>query len=166
MVTERTVQRQDEQRKQTQRSCNWQQNTVGLWRVSIWMSCLLHGRCVAVLLVNLCVCDGSHLPTRSVSNHHNLQLPVLAVLLRVRHGAETYPDFICGKPKRWEMVTGMLSPSYRANHRWIKRQWSGQADAILTPVTPLLYSAWSTHTLLPPPTPILRLKTSLTATKN
>lgn len=59
---------------------------------------------------------------------------------------------------------GSVESSYQANHRWIKRQWSGQADAILTPVTPLLCSAWSTHTLPPLPTPILRLKTTLTAT--
>lgn len=60
---------------------------------------------------------------------------------------------------------GYVQCSYQANHRWIKRQLSGQADAILTPVTPLLCSAWSTHTLLPRPTPILRLKTTLTATE-
>lgn len=95
------------------------------------------------------VCSGGcaclrqpYLPAGSVSNHDDFQLLVLAVFLRVRHAAELNSN--CNRlPIRGglEGSRGSLRAALGGDHKWIKAEFSGQADAILTP--PTLAAAFS-----------------------
>ncbi|MEQ2192665.1 hypothetical protein XENOCAPTIV_015202 [Xenoophorus captivus] len=54
--------------------------------------------------------DGSHLPTCSVSNHHDFKLLVLAVLLRVRHDTACSPT-ACVRNARKQFEPETESPA-------------------------------------------------------
>lgn len=90
----------------------------------------------------------SHLPTRSVSNHYKFKLPVLAVLLWVRHGFELWPHCVSEwNLKVWGKFTGVLNTflqESRMNYKAVQKDRDRRHFETLVQ----LRSAWSIYTLV------------------